>query len=68
MARLEQREVEGAVRYHDRYVKHGDAWLFDDMSFSAHFSVPSAVGWAGDDLHWPHPPMADTFASLAAAT
>ncbi|HEY1774721.1 MAG TPA: nuclear transport factor 2 family protein [Solirubrobacteraceae bacterium] len=54
--------------YRDKYVKPEDDWLFAEMSFTAYFSVPSAVGWAGDDLHWLHPAVAESFASISAAT
>ena len=46
-----------AGRYEDVYERTADGWCFKSMTFEIFFSVPSALGWAGDELHYLRPDM-----------
>jgi hypothetical protein len=46
-----------AGRYDDAYRRTTDGWRFQRMGFEIMFSVPSALGWAGDELHYLRPGM-----------
>jgi ketosteroid isomerase-like protein len=46
-----------AGRYDDKYQRTADGWRFALMKFEIMFTVPSALGWAGDELHYLRPGM-----------
>jgi hypothetical protein len=44
-------------RYDDEYRRTAEGWRFTLMKFNILFTVPSALGWAGDELHYLSPRM-----------
>jgi ketosteroid isomerase-like protein len=46
-----------AGRYDDVYQRTPYGWRFARMGFEILFSVPAALGWAGDELHYLRPGM-----------
>ncbi len=44
-----------AGRYDDVYARAADGWRFQSMSIEFDFTVPAAVGWTGDELHYLRP-------------
>jgi hypothetical protein len=53
-----------AGSYVDEYVTVDGRWVFQRMTLHVYFSVPSGVGWAGRDLHYLNPVVAELMSSL----
>lgn len=37
--------------YEDEYAKTASGWLFSRMTLTPYFTVPSELGWAGEEIH-----------------
>jgi hypothetical protein len=46
-----------AGSYDDVFRRTSDGWKFVSMTFHILFTVPSGLGWAGDELHYLRPAM-----------
>ena len=44
-----------AGRYDDVYALVGGVWKFRSMIAELFYTVPNAVGWTGDELHYLRP-------------
>lgn len=44
-----------AGRYDDVYARTPSGWRFQEMTIEFDFTVPAAVGWTGDELHYLRP-------------
>jgi ketosteroid isomerase-like protein len=44
-----------AGRYDDTYARIGGIWKFRSMIAEIFYTVPNAVGWTGDELHYLRP-------------
>ncbi|MGY1806960.1 nuclear transport factor 2 family protein [Blastococcus sp. SYSU D00669] len=44
-------------RYDDVFRRTTEGWSFVSMTFDIRFTVPSGLGWAGDELHYLRPDM-----------
>jgi ketosteroid isomerase-like protein len=44
-----------AGRYDDVYARVSAGWKFRSMIAELFYTVPNAVGWTGDELHWLRP-------------
>ena len=44
-----------AGRYDDIYARVNGVWKFRSMIAELFYTVPNAVGWTGDELHWLRP-------------
>lgn len=44
-----------AGRYDDVYVRDGGVWKFKAMIAELFYTVPNAVGWTGDEMHYLRP-------------
>lgn len=42
-------------RYDDEYVRVNGVWKFKAMIAELFYTVPNAVGWSGDEMHWLRP-------------
>jgi ketosteroid isomerase-like protein len=44
-----------AGRYDDTYVRENGVWKFRSMIAELFYTVPNAVGWTGDEMHYLRP-------------